>query len=420
MSISRLFLLVGISLVAAATSAQDQELPEQTHILVTFADPGMSNAARPGPFRPGYNRGAGSYLVSIPVKRAARIIAEEFGLQMVDEWPIGPLKIFCEVYAVPAEIPVETLLANLRERREVESAQRMNRFEALANLSRHEADPYAKLQHNIQTLEIHQAHEWSRGDGVHVSIIDTGADTQHPDLRTQIRDHFDFVDDGGNFDADPHGTAVAGIIAAASDNGIGIVGVAPSATLDILRACWYGKSGSRAVCNSFTLAKALSHAVESDTDVINLSLTGPSDPLLSRLISIALDEGIVVVAAAPDGGDHGFPADVPGVIVVAATANYADSGSGSLIAPGDEILVPVPGGGFDYASGSSLSAAEVSGIAALLRALQPKIPGNEISRLLASSRSNTTESVNACKALASLLSVSGCDDGSQVRTQLTD
>jgi subtilisin family serine protease len=108
---------------------------------------------------------------------------------------------------------------------------------------------------------------------------------------------------------------------------------------------------------------------------------------------------------------NGFPADIPGVIVV-----ESEQSPGSELhrfpvqAPGDEILVPVPGGGFDYASGSSLSAAHVSGIVALLVAKQPDLSRDDISLLLIGSRTIAGKSVNACRALAQLLQESGCRD----------
>lgn len=377
-------------------------------ILVTFADPGMSNAARAGPVRPGYSRRSSTYLVSVGVRRAANRLAREFGLEVVDEWPIVPLNVHCLVYAVPGDVAVDTLLARLRERPEVESAQPLNRFDVNGTLRAGVGDPYAELQYNLQTLEVPEAHAWTKGAGSSVTIIDTGVDLHHPELESQVRVRHDFVDEkDADFAAESHGTAIAGVVAAASDNGFGITGVAPETKLTVLRACWYDEKVSHAVCDSFTLAKALTHALESKTDVINLSLGGPHDALLSRLVNLALKSGIVIVAAA--ARQSGFPADVPGVIVVGSSPGpNPESAGASLIAPGDEILVPVPGGGFDYASGTSLSAAQVSGIIALLVAERPGIGRDAVRTLLAESRTTPQASVNACLALAKLLRRAGC------------
>jgi hypothetical protein len=410
-------MVVGLLLIAAgqmSTHADDVPGTDSgmTRILVTFADPGMRNAARAGPPGPGYRGRSSSYLASVGVKRTANRIAKDFGLVTLDEWPIISLKVHCLVFGVADRVRTEELLERLRQRPEVESAQLMHEFELNGGLTGGTNDPYVKLQHNLTTLELIQAHSWSMGDGTNVTIIDTGVDLEHPELKTQISSHHDFVNnDDKDFSADAHGTAVAGVIGAAADNGVGTIGVAPLTRLSVLKACWYKQRNAQAVCNSFTLAKALSHAIDSDTDIINLSLGGPSDALLGRLLRQAMNRGIVIVAAAPSRTPVGFPADVSGVIVVGSD----DQGDlrnivprFSINAPGEDILVPVPHGAYDYASGSSLSAAHVSGIIALLIARRPNLNIEQINTLLVASRPNVYESVNACRALAALLQESGC------------
>ena len=266
-----LMFFVGFSPMLAF--AEDAIDADTTKILVTFSDPGMSNAARAGPSGPGYRRRSSTYLTSVGVKRAANRIANEFDLVTFDEWPIISLKVHCLVFVVAADIPVEDLLARLRQRPEVDSAQLLNEFEVTATSGSGSEDPYANLQHNLNTLELTQAHSWSLGDGTNVTIIDTGADLEHPELKTQIASHRDFVERANDdFSADAHGTAVAGVIGAAAYNGIGMIGVAPLSRLSVLKACWHSQGRSRAVCDSFTLAKALSHAIESDTDGMTESL----------------------------------------------------------------------------------------------------------------------------------------------------
>jgi len=129
-------------------------------------------------------------------------------------------------------------------------------------------------------------HALSTGRKVHVAIIDSGVDDAHPDLAQAVQARANFVD-GRAWVAELHGTAVAGLVAARADNGIGIVGIAPDAQLYALRACWE-VSASSTLCNSLSLAKALSFAIERKADVINMSLSGPTDLLLGRLIDVAL------------------------------------------------------------------------------------------------------------------------------------
>lgn len=402
----RLTIIVAAWLVLSAGAAAEESADtDDVRILVTFADPGMGRQARSGPMRLGYSRRISSYVTSIGVKRAARRIARDFGMRLVDDWPIVPLKIHCQVYAIASGEQVDEILTKLRSLPEVESAQRLNQFEVSSSADTGKTDPYSSLQHNLEVLEVAQAHTWSLGSGSNVTIIDTGADIHHPELENRIRNYQNYVDPKmGDFATDAHGTAVAGIIGAASNNGIGMTGVAPQAKLTVLKSCWYVDGKPTAICDSFTLAKALSSALESETQILNLSLAGPSDALLGRLVDLALSRGIIVVAAAPKNHRVGFPASIPGVIVV----GQEDHEDYLVSAPGDDILVPVPGGGFDYASGSSLSAAQVSGIVALLVARQPQLSGGEILDLLVGSRTSINAPVNACRALALLLHESGC------------
>ena len=403
-------ILVFTALLASATAWAQADVPaEKTRILVTIADPGLAGGSRVGPARPGYNRHSARYLASVNVRRVAKKLAQEHGLEIVDEWPIVPLEVHCIVLETDSIEAAESLLVKLRANPEVDSAQLLNRFEASGSHATSPSDPYAKLQHNHDVLQIGRAHDWSRGDGARITIIDTGADYKHPELKTQIQARHNFVDaHKSDFAGDAHGTAIAGVIAAAANNDVGMTGVAPAARLTVLKACWYPDGNTTAVCDSFTLAKALAHAVDSDTEIINLSLGGPPDALLSRLVKVALEANIVVVAAAQTGSEVGFPADVAGVIVVGSEPD-ADAIATRVSAPGEEILVPVPGGGFDYASGSSLSAAQVSGVAALLVAKRPGLRREEVTELLLGSQGATGNSVNACRALSNLLQQAGCE-----------
>ena len=398
-------LLIALLCLCTGAHAGDAA-PER--LLVTIADPGIAHAVPAGPARPGYGRRTDDYLIGFSARRAADRVARDFGLRIVDEWPITPLAVHCVVLEYDDSRDVEQLLADLRSQPEVESAQRLQEFETLGQPSSG-GDPYLELQYNLDQLGLVQAHDWSRGDGSRVAIIDTGADLEHPELARQGAEYADFVSTPGeSFAADAHGTAVAGIIGAAEGNGVGIVGVAPSARLSVLRACWSDGEDGGAVCNSFTLAKALAYAIDIAPQVINLSLGGPPDPLLSRLLLIAMDRGAVVVVADAGEAEPGFPAGVPGVIVVGSGTVTSVARDARVLAPGDEILVPVPGGGYDYSSGSSLSAAQVSGIAALLLAMRPALSGADVDRLLLASRSEGRDYVNACRALAELLGHTGC------------
>ncbi len=264
------------------------------------------------------------------------------------------------------------------------------------------------MQNTLRELGVIDAQRDSRGRGITVAVIDTGVDIDHPDLDRHKFSRRNFVDaDDREFRLDRHGTEVAGVIGAVADNGIGIVGIAPGARLLALKACWQPSAGaSRAVCNSFTLAQALEAAIVAHADIVNLSLAGPPDPLLARLVRRGLQQGIVFVGAvAPPGQPRGFPVGLDGVLAV-APSEEASGEADYLYAPGHDVLTLVPGGHYDFASGSSLATAEVSGIVALMLSRKPHQSVAEIKSLLARSSQHIATadglrpSVNASAALA--------------------
>src|SRR6185295_2359873 len=263
-------------------------------------------------------------------------------------------------------------------------------------------DPYADLQRGFVEIDAARAHQSARGQGVRIALIDTGVDTAHPDLQGRIASTRDFVDgNAARFGSDRHGTEVAGVIGAVANNRQGIVGVAPQAMLAVYKACWQRgvAEGGGARCNSFTLAQALGASIDDGARIINLSLGGPDDELLGRLVGYALSHGRIVIGAMPpDGKPGGFPSGIPGVIAVDASGTPGRAGS--LQAPGRDILTLEPGGGYDFSSGSSLAAAHASAVAALMLEAAPGMDAATLRAALERSRSGG--SINACAALAGL------------------
>jgi subtilisin family serine protease len=378
-------------------------------ILLTVANPIEAVAVQAGSTLHGYDV-APTYTVGAAARAAVAAVARDYRLTPVAAWPITPLKVHCAVFQVAADDSRDAVLARLAQDRRVELAQPLQSF---TTLSAGYNDPYFGLQRGFARIDAAQAQQWSRGAGVRVVVIDTGLDTQHPDLQGRIEAQRNLVDDDARqFDADRHGTEVAGVIAADANNSEGIVGVAPAVHIIVLKACWQLQPGvDGAQCNSFTLAKALTVAIESGAQVVNLSLGGPADPLLTQLLQYAVKRGVVVVGAVPpDGRTDGFPVQVPGVIAVDAADSTA-SAHGVLRAPGREILTLTPGGHYDFVSGSSLAAAHVSGAAALLLSQDPGLSAPAIALLLdhtSSGDAGGAKAINVCAALAALRSAGSC------------
>jgi subtilisin family serine protease len=341
-------------------------------------------------------------------------IAQRYRLTLVYAWTMESLGEQCVVFEVPLGGSANEVVQHLSADPRVSIAQTVETFRTQGS------DPYAHLQHGSTTLRLDQAHRWATGKGVKVAVVDTGVDFDHPDLRERVKKAQNFVDRGErSFTSDIHGTAVAGLIAATANNDVGISGAAPQAEIYALKACWEQPPGARqAVCNSYTLAKAVDFAIVQGAQVLNFSLSGPADPLLGRLIDHALAKGIVVVAA--DGGTpaQDFPASYKGVIGVMGSDDLggpptlpAGHSLATLAAPGVDILTTMPHGAYDLFSGSSAAAAEISGVAALLLEKNPKLTPPEISAILHKTAhpiaADPVAEVDACAAVASVTGA-GC------------
>lgn len=394
----------GTSPPAPSSSAQPQPAPDFARQVVVTLHPGSER------------------LWSL----ATTDLALRFGLDTLYAWPLPSLGEQCLVYEVPRDRSPAEVAGRLATDRRVASAQPVNLFHTQAGPYN---DPYSHLQHGLTTLHLPQAHALATGRGVRVAVIDTGVDFDHPELAGRVRKANNFVSFGEpTFTGDVHGTAVAGVIAADANNREGIVGIAPEAEILALKACWPEATGSRqAACNTYTLAQAIESALAEGAQVLNLSLAGPEDPLLARLLEKALARGVLVVAAAAERpGEGGFPASLPGVVAVRAAGleggvPRGPAGGGAprgVAAPGVDILAPVPRGAYDFFSGSSLAAAQVSGVVALLLERRPGLSSTELVSLLRQTGHFTSPAaaedeaavplVDACRALVRLAGSGSC------------
>ena len=355
-------------------------------------------------------------------QRKSGELAAEYRLTQVAAWTVGSLDDTpCVIYQAAPGADVRQVLRRLGADPRVSVAQPVQRFRVLAappappsqasNKSGYN-DPYADLQRDVAELSLSAVHRVATGKGVKVGVVDTGLDLDHPDLRGRIAGAGNYVESGErSFTSDVHGTAVAGILAAASNNQVGIVGVAPEALLYAFKACWQEPPASRqAVCDSYTLARAVDAALGQGVQVLNLSLSGPPDPFLSRLLGAAIAKRTVVVAAY-DGAlaDGGFPASRDGVLGVGAEARAGDPrgvvGKPPLVGPAVDVLSTAPRASYDFFNGSSFAAAHVAGVAALLLERKPSLTAAEMRELLVASGRHAegeTPRIDPCAALAML------------------
>jgi Subtilase family/Fervidolysin N-terminal prodomain len=241
-----------------------------------------------------------------------------------------------------------------------------------------------EAQYALRTLQIEQAQQVATGKDVTVALIDSEVEATHPDLAGSVKKKFDAL--GGVGSPQSHGTAMAGAIAAHGK----LLGVAPGTIVLAARA--FDDSRGEAKGTSFAIYKGLQWAADSGARVVNMSFVGPFDPDLSKMLASAADKGIVLVAAGGNGGpDSGpqYPASDANVIAVAAT----DGKDGlfsldnrnpyiALAAPGVDILSLAPDDAYQESTGSSIAAAHVSGIVALMLQAQPSLTPRDVRAIL--------------------------------------
>ena len=321
------------------------------------------NADSGGSYGDGLGRGAR--------RRIAVRLAHDHGLTLVSDWPLPLVGVDCYVMSVPANQSPQDVAAILSRDPAVAWSEPMNIYHGQGAAAATGADPLFRVQPAAREWRLAELHQIATGRNVRVAVIDSMIEKAHPDLLGQVQVSENFVSDQSDA-PEQHGTGVAGIIAA---RGVGIVGIAPQARLMALRACWQEATGKvdtgATICDSLSLAKAVHFAIAHNAQVINMSLSGPPDPLLSRLLDLALARGVTVVGAYDRNlAGGGFPASHAGVVAVVDEPSPARL-AGVIAAPGRDVPTTQPGGRWFFVNGSSYAAAHVSGLFALLRERGP-------------------------------------------------
>ncbi|WP_052343544.1 S8 family serine peptidase [Bacillus massiliigorillae] len=327
------------------------------------------------------------------------------------------------LYKVPKE-NIDTTLEALKEMANVDYAEK-NITYSIEGVN----DTYYENQWNLSSVGAQTAWEMLKGEdkGAVVAVLDTGVQGSHVDLDGRVLEEATFVDgydESYQGDDQGHGTFVSGLIAANTNNAKGIAGVAGTGDVKILPVKVMNKSG---IGDAFSIAKGIEYAIEKEVDVINLSISGEYSEAIEQAINKAHDAGIVVVAAAGNGGgnaDTSYPAALPNVISVGAIAAkdqvYNGSNYGStldLVAPGVSVISTAISGDlgdengyYKTGTGTSYAAPHVSAIAALYKIQNPTASASEIEVALTSTATDLNEEgwdektgfgkVNAAAALA--------------------
>ena len=258
------------------------------------------------------------------------------------------------------------------------------------------SDPFLKnpdagvdnYQWHHDVIGSYAAWETTTGVGITVAVLDTGIQSNHPDLEPVPAGHNGFDGSTNTNDGNSHGTHVAGIIGARV-NSLGGRGVAPGVSLLPVKVL--GDDGNAAgTGTTSSIYRGIEYVVNGNgprlADIINMSLGGYSDDVpYKKSVTDAINKGIVVVATAGNDSTNirKTPATLPGVICVASTdmngmrSNFSNYGPWVTIsAPGSSILSTIPGSGYSVKGGTSMAAPIVSGCAALYISTLSSKPAN--------------------------------------------
>lgn len=300
------------------------------------------------------------------------------GATIIDSIPrVGVLRL-----RTSSGLGEEQLAAAYRRSPHVEFAE-LNHFFQTTDTTPN--DPwFPNWQKPLQRIHAPAAWDITTGSaGVIIAIVDSGADYAHPDLAAQLLPGYDFVNgDSSPSDDNGHGTHVAGVAAAITNNGEGVAGTCWSCRLLPLKA--FDQQG---IGSSSAIAPAIIYAADQGAKVINMSFSGPDSRTVKSAIDYAFNKGLVLVGAAGNsGGSVEYPAAYSNVLAVSALD--ADNIIAAWSNRGPEIDLAAPGTGvvstslfvarscgckYAFMSGTSVAAPFVSGSAALVAAQAPTL-----------------------------------------------
>lgn len=313
-------------------------------------------------------------------------IAQAFGLTVISSTPVSLLEGRIVTFRLPRGGSLPQIISSVRSDPRVELAGPNSIYLTVQQRARKAS---GGAQYALAKLNLGNAHTLARGRGIPVAVIDTGVDATHPALSKSVGQTYDAVADGRT-GANDHGTAIAGLIAGQGK----VTGVAPEANILAVRSFYMHPQYKRPLTSTDTLVKSFDWAFTNGARIFNMSFTGPYDPLVKAALEAAHKKGIVLVAAAGNGGPKAppaYPAAYPGVIAITATDQrdrlYAHANRGGYLAaaaPGVDVLVPALKKGYTFSSGTSMAAAHISGLVALLLERNPDATPADIEKAIKS------------------------------------
>ncbi|MCC6890026.1 MAG: S8 family serine peptidase [Hyphomicrobiales bacterium] len=246
-------------------------------------------------------------------------------------------------------------------------------------------------QYTVEKLRLTEVHKVSTGREVLVAVIDSKVDIGHPDLAGAVVDEYDAVRRAEQ--AHSHGTGMAGAIASHRK----LLGIAPGARILAVHA-FSTSSRQSAEATTRQIIEGIEWAINRGARIINMSFAGPYDPMIQLAMRNAAAKGIVLIAASGNMGAKSpplYPAADPNVIAVTATDEsdmlFPQAVRGphlAVAAPGVDIVVPAPNDTYQLTTGTSVAAAHVSGVAALLLERHPTVNARTVIEVLTATARN--------------------------------
>ena len=287
---------------------------------------------------------------------------------------------------------IRALISNLEKNREILIAQ-PNYVYDLSLLNNDTAETASAYQFSAEKLELSEMHKRSTGKGVIIAVVDSGVDEAHKEFKNNNLKTFDATGSGNS--PHLHATAMISAISARDQ----LTGVAPNAT--ILSISAFRSVSNSAQADTYSIVKAIEFAIAEGAQIINMSFAGPRDPAIERVLNAARQRGIITIAAVGNAGPKSpplYPAADPSVIAVTATdendrvfRGANQGGYVSIAAPGVNILAAAPGDTYQFSTGTSIAAAHVSGIVALMLELNPQLTPDAVRDVLAKSATRSTK-----------------------------
>ncbi|HZO46078.1 MAG TPA: S8 family serine peptidase [Xanthobacteraceae bacterium] len=246
-------------------------------------------------------------------------------------------------------------------------------------------------QYTIEKLQLAEVHKVATGRDVLVAVIDSKVDAKHPDLADAIVEHYDAV--GRQEQAHSHGTGMAGAIVSHRK----LLGIAPGARILAVHAFSTSTRQSPEATTRQIIA-GIEWAINKGARIINMSFAGPYDPMIQLAMRNAAAKGVILIAASGNMGAKSpplYPAADPNVIAVTATDDGDTLFTGAVrgphvavAAPGVDVVVPAPDDTYQLTTGTSVAAAHVSGVAALLLERHPAVDARTVLEVLTTTARN--------------------------------